>query len=92
MDRGLEGAILKRRTARYRRGVRSADWIKVKRLGAEAVEILRLEPGDTGDPVGRTVVRDRFGREFPGAHRRGQRGDPPRGAEGAGVLRGAGGS
>lgn len=62
--RGGEGAIIKRVSATYQFGVRSADWIKVKKLGHVTCEIVGFESGDTGIAFGRTLLRDPDGVEF----------------------------
>ena len=45
---GGEGAILKRRDARYQPGARSADWIKVKRKGSMTCTITGFVKGKSG--------------------------------------------
>jgi len=47
-ERGGEGAMLKRRASRYRDGARSADWVKVKRLGAITLTVTGYEAGSLG--------------------------------------------
>lgn len=46
--RGGEGAILKRLDAAYQPGKRSADWVKVKSIGAAELTIVGFEAGKSG--------------------------------------------
>jgi bifunctional non-homologous end joining protein LigD len=64
LDSGGEGVVLKRAASVYQPGVRSPDWVKVKRSGAVTCTIVRFGPGDTGDTHGRTFVRTDDGMEF----------------------------
>lgn len=47
-DRGGEGAILKRRAARYQAGKRSKDFIKVKKGGTTVCTVVGFEAGTLG--------------------------------------------
>lgn len=47
-DRKGEGAILKRRAARYQPGARSTDWIKVKGLESELMTVVGFKKGEEG--------------------------------------------
>ncbi|MBO9556366.1 non-homologous end-joining DNA ligase [Cellulomonas sp.] len=44
-ENGLEGVVAKRRTARYRPGARSADWLKVKHVRMQEVVVVGWRPG-----------------------------------------------
>lgn len=56
--RGGEGAILKRKDSLYRSGVRSGDWIKVKRLEAHSVTVTGFIAGKRGPTTVATFVFD----------------------------------
>lgn len=43
---GLEGVVAKRRTSRYRPGMRTGDWVKVKFLRRQEFAVLGWEAGD----------------------------------------------
>lgn len=60
--RGGEGAIIKRLSARYQPGFRSADWIKVKKVAAATLTIVGYEPGKVG-PYSAVQLRDPNGIE-----------------------------
>lgn len=60
--RGGEGAIIKRLSARYQPGFRSADWIKVKKVAAATLVIVGFEPGKVG-PYSAVQIRDAEGIE-----------------------------
>lgn len=46
--RGGEGAILKRRSARYQAGKRSPDFVKIKKGGSEVTTVVGFERGENG--------------------------------------------
>lgn len=60
--RGGEGAIIKRRLARYQPGRRSSDWLKVKRAASAVLTITGFEAGKLG-PYAVTCLRHADGRE-----------------------------
>ena len=62
--RGGEGAIIKRRNAPYRPGVRSPDWVKAKGLRHVVVTITGWEKGKSG-PYSTTVGVDAKGTPVP---------------------------
>lgn len=47
-DAGGEGVILKRKASRYVPGARTADWIKVKKIGHAATTIVGWKAGENG--------------------------------------------
>lgn len=60
--RGGEGAVLKRTAAIYRPGMRSADWVKIKKLGTAETTITGYTAGLCG-PYSVTNVVDADGNE-----------------------------
>jgi bifunctional non-homologous end joining protein LigD len=59
---GKEGAILKRRSSRYQAGIRSADWVKVKRVHTAVLTIVGFETGKNG-PHSAVLLRSDDGLE-----------------------------
>lgn len=62
-DRGGEGAIIKRRCGSYRPGVRTNDWVKVKRIEQAVITITGFDAGESG-PYSTTVGVDSKGVEI----------------------------
>jgi len=55
---GEEGAVLKRLTATYQPGRRSADWVKVKKAGAAVCTVVGFEAGLCGPYSCVTLTED----------------------------------
>jgi len=60
-NRGGEGAILKRTASTYQPGKRSADWLKVKKVGAATLTITGFEAGKSG-PYSTLALRGEDGK------------------------------
>jgi hypothetical protein len=56
--RGGEGVILKRTSSRYRPGMRSPDWLKVKARQAATLTITGFAPGKSGPYSAMQLVDD----------------------------------